>query len=95
MARKLSTITLYSGVEFDDTYKHVVNWDNQQQLDDFLNAHKNVSLTGSYQNINKPIRWNTKTETFNDLVEYNYCKITDVDHDGNTKEYYAYLTNFE
>lgn len=95
MTRKLSTITLYSGVEFDDTYKHVVNWDTQQQLDDFLNAHKNVSLTGSYQNINKPIRWNTKTETFNDLVEYNYCKITDVDHDGNTKEYYAYLTNFE
>ena len=41
MARKLSTITLYSGVEFDDTYKHVVNWDTQQQLDDFLNANKN------------------------------------------------------
>lgn len=95
MSRKLSTITLYSDVPFDETYKHVVNWSNQDALDNYLNQRNHVSMTGSYQNINKPIRWDTKTETFNDLVNYCYCKIVDVDHDGNTKKYYAYLTNFE
>lgn len=95
MGRKLSTITLYADVPFDETYKHVINWSNQDVLDNYLNQRQHVSLTGSYQNINKPIRWNTKTETFNDLVNYCYCKIVDVDHDGNTKTYYAYLTNFE
>lgn len=95
MTRKLSTITLYQDTSLDDTYKHVINWQNQNALDAYLNKHHHVSLTGSYQNINKPIRWNTKTETFNDLVNYSYCKIVNVDHDGNTKTYYAYLTNFE
>lgn len=95
MSRRLSTITLFQDVPFDETYKHVVNWKNQGELDNYLNQRHHVSMTGSYQNINKPIRWDTKTETFNDLVNYNYCKIEDVDHDGNTKTYYAYLVNFE
>lgn len=95
MSRKLSTITLFNDVPFDETYKHVVNWSNQNTLNNYLNGKHHVSLTGSYQNINKPIRWNTQTETFNDLVNYSYCKIDNVDHDGNTKTYYAYLTNFE
>lgn len=60
--RKTSKITLYSGVPFDDTFKHVVNWDNKEQINNFLDSgqFETVYQEGSYQSIIKPLRWNTK-----------------------------------
>ena len=54
--RKLSTITLYRQVQFDDTYKHVVNWHTQDELDRFLDSYEHITEQTSYQNLNKPIR---------------------------------------
>ena len=36
--RNKGTVTIYSNAPFDKTYKHVVDWDNHQQLDDFLDS---------------------------------------------------------
>lgn len=58
-ARQLSTITLYQGVPFDDTYKHVVKFNNVTEISDYLNEFPSVSFRGSYQNLNKPIRFPT------------------------------------
>ena len=108
--RQLSTITLYSEVPFDETYKHVVNWHNQNELDTFLDRYPHISEQTSYQNLNKPIRWDTIktytinssqsqarpiTATLNALTTFNYIKIHDVDHNGNTRDYYAFITNLE
>lgn len=57
--RQLSTITLYRQVPFDDTYKHVVNWHTQDELDRFLDSYDHITEQTSYQNLNKPIRWDT------------------------------------
>ena len=106
--RQLSTITLYATVPFDETYKHVVNWHNQAELDDFLNSYPHITEQTSYQNLNKPIRWDTMktyelhsprgdapqlTATLNALTSFNYIKIHDVDHNGNWRDYYAFITN--
>lgn len=108
--RQLSTITLYATVPFDETYKHVVNWHNQAELDDFLNSYPHITERTSYQNLNKPIRWDTMktyelhsprgdapqlTATLNALTSFNYVKIHDVDHNGNWRDYYAFITNLE
>lgn len=108
--RQLSTITLYSTVPFDETYKHVVNWQNKDQLDNFLNSYPHITEQTSYQNLNKPIRWDTMktyelhsprgdapqlTATLNALTSFNYVKIHDVDHNGNWRDYYAFITNLE
>lgn len=110
MTRQLSTITLYEGVPFDETYKHVVNWLTPQQLDDFLDTYPHITEQTSYQNLNKPIRWDTMksyelhsphgqapqlTATLNNLVSFNYLKIHDVDHNGDWRDYYAFITNLE
>lgn len=108
--RQLSTITLYSSVPFDDTYKHVVDWHNQNELDNFLNGYPHITEQTSYQNLNKPVRWDTMktyelhsprghapqlTATLNELTSFNYIKIHDVDHNGNWRDYYAFITNLE
>lgn len=108
--RQLSTITLYRQVPFDDTYKHVVNWHSQDELDRFLDSYDHITEQTSYQNINKPIRWDTMktyqlqsskginqplTATLNELTTFNYIKIHDVDHNGDTRDYYAFITNLE
>ena len=108
--RQLSTITLYATVPFDETYKHVVNWQNKDQLDNFLNSYPHITEQTSYQNLNKPIRWDTMktyelhsprgdspqlTATLNALTSFNYIKIHDIDHNGNWRDYYAFITNLE
>lgn len=108
--RQLATITLYREVPFDETYKHVVNWKNQDELDKFLNRYPHITEQTSYQNLNKPIRWDTlKTytctsaesenphfvATLNELMTFNYVKIHDVDANGDARDYYAFITNLE
>src|SRR5574344_2290097 len=102
MSRKKSVITLYSHVPFDDTYKHVMLWKNNNRLEQFLAKFPHVADYTSYQNLNKPIRWDTQKDyhltssagvdstqaiTFNALTMFNYVKIADVDHDGREKTY--------
>ena len=108
--RRLSTITLFSMVPFDQTYKHVVDWKSKDDLDNFLNTYPHISEKVSYQNLNKPIRWDTMKEypfiasgeqsktltaTLNALTVFNYVRIHDVDHNGQERYYYAYITNLE
>ena len=108
--RQLSTITLYREVPFDETYKHVVNWTTKNQLDAFLDRYPHIVEQTSYQNLNKPVRWDTMksysllstqntyhpiTATLNELSTFNYIKIHDVDHNGSTRDYYAFITNLE
>ena len=110
MSRKKSVITLYSHVPFDDTYKHVMLWKNNNRLEQFLNKFPHVAEYTSYQNLNKPIRWDTQKDyhltssagvdstqamTFNALTMFNYVKIADVDHNGREKTYYGFITNLE
>lgn len=110
MTRQLSTITLYQEVPFDETYKHVVNWHEQSELNRYLDGYPHISEQTSYQNLNKPIRWDTLktyqlhstkgtdqpfTATLNALTLFNYIKIHDVDPNGNTRDYYAFITNLE
>lgn len=84
--RLLSKITLYSGAPFDDTYKHVVNFKNNDQIDDYLNNFYSVSFKGSYQKLDKAIRFptgitmldsnNQKIKVdYNDIINYNYIRI--------------------
>lgn len=108
--RHLSTITLYSSVPFDETYKHVVNWNNETELENYLNGFPHITEQTSYQNLNKPIRWDTQklynlesssgatgsfATTLNVLTTFNYIKIHDVDHSGTARNYYAFITNLE
>ena len=107
--RPLTTITLYAGVPFDKTYKHIINWSNENQLLNYLNGFPHVSERVSRQNLNKPIRWDTRKQyhvqgdnsqlnlvtTFNQLTLFNYVQISIQEHDGNIKNYYAYITNLE
>lgn len=64
--RKLTKITLYQSVPFDKTYKHIVNWQDEApyhtNLDKYLNHFFHIELNGSYQNLNKPIRWATNRD---------------------------------
>lgn len=96
--RKTSTITLYSGVPFDDTYKHEVDWNNSDELNNYLNSGNfdQIEQTGSYQSIIKPVKWNTKRDSFNDLIKYNYLRIKTIDNTTQTeKYYYAFITRVE
>ena len=95
MARKETEITLYKGVPFDDTYKHIVNWDNEEQLRQYLIKFPHKVIWGSFQNINRPIRWNSGAQGFNDLTEYNYLRILLTDSVGKAKAYYAFITDLE
>lgn len=95
MARKETEITLFKGVPFDDTYKHIVNWDNEEQLRQYLIKFPHKVMWGSFQNINRPIRWNSGAQGFNDLTEYNYLRIFLNDSVGKAKAYYAFITDLE
>lgn len=96
MSRKLATIDLFMDTAFDDTYKHVVNWNDQQELDNYLNGLPGkLTITGSYQNINKPIRWDSKIASYNELVNYTYLRITNTDTNDKVKNYYGFITNIE
>ena len=96
MSRKLATIDLFAETMLDDTYKHVVDWNSQDELDNYLDSgHEKITMQGSYQNITRPVRWNSKQVTFNELTKYSYIRITNVDPDGNTKKYYGFITNLE
>ena len=52
-------------------------------------------MWGSFQNINRPIRWNSGAQGFNDLTEYNYLRILLTDSVGKAKAYYAFITDLE
>ena len=43
MSRKKSVITLYSHVPFDETYKHVMLWKNNNRLEQFLDKFPHVA----------------------------------------------------
>lgn len=85
--RLRSTIILYFGVPFDDTYKHVVDFKNHAAIDEYLNSNfYHVTFEGSYQPLNRCIKFPTgkdiKASTnqaanlkFNDLINCNYLKI--------------------
>lgn len=96
--RKTSVITLYSNVPFDDTYKNVVNWENKDELNRYLDQEKFRPITheGSYHSLIKPVRWNSKRLSFNDLMEYNYMKIVNTDNvNQKVQTYYAFITRIE
>lgn len=96
MTRKLSKIDLFQETGFDDTYKHVVDWKNHEELNAYLDeGHAKVSLIGSYQNIARPVRWNSKEISFNDLTKYTYIRITNEDPNGATQQFYGFITNLE
>lgn len=96
MTRKLCTIDLFIDTGFDDTYKHVIDWDTQEELNNYLDSgHEKVSMKGSYQNINKPIRWDSSKISYNDLTRYTYLRITNEDPNGIIKQFYGFITNLE
>ena len=95
MARITSTITLYKNTGFDDTYKHIVRWQNKNELEGYLATLSSVSMEkSSYQNLNKPIRWDSKIANVNELAEYEYIKIYNPQQKGN-QTYFAFITNLE
>lgn len=95
MTRITSTITLYKNTGFDDTYKHIVRWQNKNELEGYLATLSSVSMEkSSYQNLNKPIRWDSKIANVNELAEYEYIKIYNPQQKGN-QTYFAFITNLE
>ena len=95
MARITSTITLYKNTGFDDTYKHIVPRQNKNELEGYLATLSSVSMEkSSYQNLNKPIRWDSKIANINELAEYEYIKIYNPQQKGN-QTYFAFITNLE
>ena len=96
MARNLSKITLYQGVELDKTYKNVVDFNRKDDFDNWLNSHPNKTMTASYQSLNKPIRWDSKILSFNQVINYNYVRIEQADDVNNENfVYYGFITNDE
>lgn len=109
--RNKGTVTIYSNAPFDKTYKHVVDWDNHQQLDDFLDHDPDIKhwdMPGSaFQNINKPIKWDSSICSFDTLCNCNYIRIqqeedgwqeAEAEPDPNRqwgRIFYAYITNIE
>lgn len=86
-ARKKTVITLYRSVPFDDTYKHIVQWTSDTELQNFLKPYMAYQVKdASYQNLNETIRWPQKVATYNQLVECNYLMIN---QDG--KNYYCFI----
>lgn len=67
-SRPHTVITFYQGVPFDDTYKHVVRFTSQGQVDDFLKEFPSVKFEGSYQSLNRPIR----VPTGDNNLSFNY-----------------------
>lgn len=54
--RVTSKITFYQGTPFDDTYKHVVRFEESAQIDNYLSEFPSFTFESSYQNLNRPIR---------------------------------------
>lgn len=87
-ARKKTIITLFKSVPFDDTYKHIVQWTSDDELQKFLKTYMAYQITdASYQNLNETIRWPQKVATYNQLVECNYLMIN---QDG--RNYYCFIS---
>lgn len=97
MARKQSVITIYSGIPFDRTYKNIIDFSEPSKLDNYLSKWPHHTMTGSYQSLDKPIRWNSKNPdtSYNELVNYNYVKIENTDPDNAKRTYYAFITSIE
>lgn len=97
--RTKSNITLFSGVPFDATYKNVLNFASQKDLDAYLKRYAmgSISQAGAYQPLNRAIKWATDdTTTTNELLNYNYARIENWGSAGKVhRVYYAFLTNFE
>lgn len=93
--RKFSKITIYKGVPFDPTYKHVVDWANKDVLDDYLNEYEHVTMEdSSYQNIMRTIRWDSKLCSYNELLDYTYVRIENTDTINNKKNvFYAFISS--
>lgn len=93
--RKFSKITIYKGVAFDPTYKHVVDWTNKDVLDDYLNEYEHVTMEdSSYQNIMRTIRWDSKLCSYNELLDYTYVRIENTDTINNKKNvFYAFISS--
>lgn len=93
--RKFSKITIYKGVPFDPTYKHVVDWTSKDVLDAYLNEYEHVTMEdSSYQNIMRTIRWDSKLCSFNDLLDYTYVRIENTDTINDKKNvFYAFISS--
>lgn len=93
--RKFSKITIYKGVPFDPTYKHVVDWTSKDVLDAYLNEYEHITMEdSSYQNIMRTIRWDSKLCSYNDLLDYTYVRIENTDTINNKKNvFYAFISS--
>ena len=86
----MTEITLYSGAPMDNTYTHVFDYIHNGSPDSLLKDLKSVTESNlSYQNINKPIRWNTIGSSYEDLLQYNYLTIKQ-----HGKTYYCFISKF-
>lgn len=94
--RKFSNIKLYKAQSLDNTYKQVIDWQTGRDLDNWLDTHPHVEMSGSaYQNISKTIRWDSKILSFNELQNYNYLRIENHDEfSDSVMVYYAFVTNY-
>lgn len=93
--RKFSKITIYKGVPFDPTYKHVVDWTTKGVLDAYLNEYEHITMEdSSYQNIMRTIRWDGKLCSYNDLLDYTYVRIENTDTiNDKTNVFYAFISS--
>lgn len=93
--RKFSKITIYKGVPFDPTYKHVVDWTSKDVLDAYLNEYEHITMEdSSYQNIMRTIRWDSKLCSFNELLDYTYVRIENTDTINDKKNvFYAFISS--
>lgn len=93
--RKFSKITIYKGVPFDPTYKHVVDWTSKDVLDAYLNEYEHITMEdSSYQNIMRTIRWDSKLCSYNELLDYTYVRIENTDTINDKKNvFYAFISS--
>lgn len=93
--RALSEIYLYKNSPFDETYKHLINWTNQDNLVNFLDTLENYMQVGGFQSVNKPLKIDTKILDFQELLEFNYIRIKQRTRKGNEKNFFAFISNIE
>ena len=96
-SRQTSTITLYRGVELDDTYSDLVDFNSDEEFQNWLNTHASLVMSkSSYQRLDKPIKWDQNLGSFNETINFNYVKIENTDDVNHLdKVYYGFITNFE
>lgn len=101
--RYKSKVTIYRDTRFDPTYKHWVNWrgdthtptmDGKIKLNAYLNTLENHSIEGSYQPLNKQVRWDSRILSYNNIINFDYMKIENYDTvNGDSETFYAFITD--